>query len=408
MKCVSGIDWLSFSAYFDKGIEMQSKTPIFFAEKKNYGTRNFSEVWDVYYNRRIEGVYEKKLSKFCSVCCRPQSSILNERLLTFKLENDVLYTEEWGVLLMLFIEEFRLTNIRVQRIDLFRDFQQFIYKGKMQSPHKFLQDIACGRWKKKGGSKFSLYADEKESGVYAITYGSILSGRQLAIYNKSKELREVHDKPYIRIAWKNAGFNPSEPVYRAEVRICKKGLEMLDLELNEYTKFDLRHVYEYSLLPLIDAYFAKVAVWTDHSEREFKPFVLAQSDITIYPYIPKFMKKAPIPDKKGQAKNVLSWAKAAHKDIAQNNYGSAFHCRAEEILRDFCELLVRAIPADDDRHTKFYYNTELDQWVLRKAGEVATIARQTPYAFLPSDLFDFPDTTPPGQNFTQAVEIAHG
>lgn len=408
MKCISGIDWLSFSAYFDKGVEMQPKTPVFFAHKKSYGTRNFSEIWEVFYNRRVEGVYEKKLSKFCSVCCRPQSSILNDRLLTFKLENDILYTDEWGVMLMLFIEDFKLTNVRVQRIDLFRDFQQFSYKGKMQSPYRFLQDIACGRWKKKGGSKFSLFADEREGGIYAATYGSILSGRQLCIYNKSKELREVHDKPYIRIAWKNAGFNQSEPVYRAEVRICKKGLEMLDLECNEYTRFDLRHVYDYSLLPLMDAWFAKVAVWTDLNGREFKPFILSQTDETEYPYVPKFLKKAPIPDKKAQAKNVLSWAKAAHKDVADNNYGSAFHCRAQEILRDFCELLERAIPPDDDRQPKFYDATMLDNWIIQKAGEVSSIARKTPYAFLPSDLFDFPDISPDGDLVTQAKEKEHG
>lgn len=394
MKSLIGIDWLSFSGYFAPEKEMQTRTAEFVAEKRKYGTRNFSEVWDVYYFFAIPGKVQKAMKPFCSLACKPQSAILNERLVTFKMDNALLYTDNWFLMLMLFLSDFHLISVKLQRIDLFRDFQSMNYFGKEVAPQAFLTDIANGKLQKKNATKFSLFADARENGVYAVTYGSIISGRQLAIYNKTKELVEVHDKPYIRQAWKSVGFDKEKPVFRAEVRICKKGLTMFDQEIQERTDLDIKKLYEYKIEPVINGYFQAVAVWFTSNGKTISPFTSHQDDDLYFPFIPKYLKKITLPNPKNQAKNVLRWSESIEADIKNYPYISMWHERTLNILKDFIWLLRETIPLDKELPENIWYDNDYHRWVYDKTLNIRNYVRQNKPYIIPEDVLQmYEDTT---------------
>ena len=386
MTSLIGIDWLSFSGYFDRDFEMTERTSEFVCEKRKYGTRNFSEVWDVSYFFAVPGKVQKAIKPFCSLACKPQSSILNERLVTFKLDNALLYTDHWFLLLMCFLSDFHIQSVKIQRADLFRDFQNLNYGKKEISPSAFLADIASGKLQKKNSTKFTIYADTKENGAYAVTYGSIISGRQLAIYNKSKELREVHDKPYIRAAWKSVGFSLDKPVFRAEVRITKKGLNLFDLELQERAQMDLKKLYDYKVEPVLNGYFCAVAVWKNSKGTTISPFSSKQDDKVFFPFIPKYLKKSSLPDHKTQAKNVLRWTESCLQDVKNYPYISQWHEKTINILQDFIWLIRESLPADRELPENVWYDNEYHRWVYDKTLNIRNYIRQNKPTIIPEDV----------------------
>lgn len=387
MRNVTGIDWLSFSGYFKPECEMQVHTANFLAEQREYHTRNFSQVWDIYYNMTSGAANCRHRAKFGTICCKPQSPILSDRLVSFKLENDLLYTEHWFLQLLTFIDDFKLQDVKISRVDLYRDFQYLDTEGLPETPREFIAEIAAGKLKKKGGSKYSIFADDAEGGVYAVTYGSILSGRQLAIYNKTKELKEVKDKPYIRKTWKDAGFDDKFPVYRAEVRICKRGLELFDLECQDKSKLNLKQIYEFSIAPIIDGYFSAVAVWTDADGRTYSPLTISRQDESLFPFIPKFKAGVKNPNPKAQAKNVLKWAEDVRDEVKERNFEDTWHDKTLAILNDFIWLLQETIP-QDKKSQKEYRDDEYFMWLTHHANFIRRYRREHTAPLIPLEFFD--------------------
>lgn len=387
MRNVTGIDWLSFSGYFKPECEMQAHSANFLAEQRDYHTRNFSEVWDIYYNMTSGAANCRHRAKFGTICCKPQSPILSDRLVSFKLENDLLYTEHWFLMLLTFIDDFNLQDVKISRVDLYRDFQYLDTPGLPETPREFIQEIAAGKLKKKGGSKYSIYADDEDGGAYAVTYGSILSGRQLAIYNKTKELKEVKDKPYIRKTWADAGFDKKFPVYRAEVRICKRGLELFDLECQDKAKLNLKHIYEFSIAPIIDGYFSAVAMWTDSESKYYNPLTITRSDDTLFPFIPKFKAGIKNPNPHAQAKNVLKWAQDVRDEVKERNFEGTWYDKTLAILNDFIWLVQSTIPIEK-KSTKFYRDDEYFRWLTENAKFIKRYRREHTAPLIPLEFFD--------------------
>lgn len=63
----------------------------------------------------------------------------------------------------------------------------------------------------------------------SIRWGSRSSGVSVYLYNKSKELREVKDKPWIRAAWKKEELSSKLDVWRVEISITSQGLGLKSL-----------------------------------------------------------------------------------------------------------------------------------------------------------------------------------
>lgn len=156
----------------------------------------------------------------------PSSKLHNARGCSIKLSNAILYLYDWYFVLIDILDTLKWQAQNISRIDLCCDVNFFI-NGLLPSTfirnyvHKKNSYIRVGR----KANDWALYGqkDTSSTSYNSIRWGSRQSGVSVYLYNKSKELRDKKDKPYIRYCWKNAGLNLSKDVWRTEISITSQG-----------------------------------------------------------------------------------------------------------------------------------------------------------------------------------------
>jgi hypothetical protein len=63
------------------------------------------------------------------------------------------------------------------------------------------------------------------------------------IYNKSRELKDVHEKPYVRDAWRECGLAGDEDVWRLEISIKSDGRTIVNIGTGQVIQFSLKDIY---------------------------------------------------------------------------------------------------------------------------------------------------------------------
>lgn len=171
----------------------------------------------------------------------PISSALKRGLTLVKVANRVLYSEKYVSLLLDFLKYFHLQYKGVSRLDIAYDCNYF-YNGR--SPKKFLHDYICKPLEEKGGiylanvKKHVAFFEKSISSNAKYSYvkfGMGTGGRSAYMYDKSVELREVKDKPWIRKMWADNGLVDDEKthVWRSEISIKAQGKQLLNLDTGE-------------------------------------------------------------------------------------------------------------------------------------------------------------------------------
>lgn len=148
-----------------------------------------------------------------------------------KMANPTLYCADWYFLLMDVLAVLEWTPHNLTRCDLAVDVNHFV--GGLL-PATFIRKYVCKQkdsYIRHGSNKWALYGrKEMRCTVFdSIRWGSRSSGVSVYLYNKSKELREVKDKPWIRDAWKQANLSSTLDVWRVEVSITSQGLGLKSL-----------------------------------------------------------------------------------------------------------------------------------------------------------------------------------
>jgi hypothetical protein len=87
----------------------------------------------------------------------------------------------------------------------------------------------------KNTKKFAVHMSRNKSGSQHIEYvkwGSDNSNKCCYIYNKSLELKEVKDKPWIRDTWEENGLlnDAQNQVFRCEISIKSDGMDLINLD----------------------------------------------------------------------------------------------------------------------------------------------------------------------------------
>lgn len=145
---------------------------------------------------------------------------------SIKLLNPVLYCCDWYFVLMDCITVLGWTPHNLTRVDLACDLNYFL--GGLL-PSTFIRKYVCkskDSYIRHGSNKWALYGlKEMRCTVFdSIRWGSRSSGVSVYLYNKTKELREQKDKPWIREAWKMANLSSTLDVWRVEISITSQGL----------------------------------------------------------------------------------------------------------------------------------------------------------------------------------------
>lgn len=166
-----------------------------------------------------------------TIACHPVDERHRKDAGAIKLANAVLYVADWYFILMDVLGVLGWQPLNITRVDLAADFNFFM--GGLD-PATFLRKYVCKQkasYIRVGSNKAAVYLikDMRCTIFDSIRWGSRQSGVSVYMYNKTKELTEKKDKPYIREAWKKANLSSTKPVWRVEISITSQGLGLKDM-----------------------------------------------------------------------------------------------------------------------------------------------------------------------------------
>ena len=194
----------------------------------------------------------------------PRLSRVNRGLTCLKLANRVLYHEDYIKLLLGFIKALRLNYKGFTRLDLAYDCNRF-YDGR--KPHKFIMDYVHKPLSEKGGmylancKEFSIHGRKSignDGQINYFAFGAKSCQKRGYIYNKSLELKEVKDKPWIRDMWERNGLKNDDKnqVWRAEISIKCEGKDLLNLETGQLFPLNPNYISTYENIKKIFHFYA--------------------------------------------------------------------------------------------------------------------------------------------------------
>lgn len=242
--CIS-VDWLQVCCYSNNlayllNNDYYNKVDSlpYWLELQSLETRNFARFIRVY--TKVGNDW-----RYCAdILAVPRSSMLNSNIVLVKIHNRFLYSQNYIKLLYDICATFKLSIKGLTRLDLCYDCNSF--HGGLK-PHKFIKEFVTAEFDspkyiyKVGAKQFRVYGGKSVSSATKFTgieFGSGKSSKRCYIYDKTRELEEVKDKPWIRQYWQQNGLisDAKTHVYRAEISIKCDGMDLLNMSTGELFK----------------------------------------------------------------------------------------------------------------------------------------------------------------------------
>lgn len=225
-RCVN-IDWLEVYCLED-AIGFPHNADFFKAKgwevrEREYGTPMYREMFTLYDHFGEPFIEIRRNPKSDN---RKAAGIFDPYSSHVRLSNRSCYLNNAAQVLDSFLQEHGFAIQRISRIDLCLDFEKFDYGDE---PQRFVQRFMAGRYSKINQANISAHGLDQWDGRFwnSLSWGSKKSMVTTKFYNKTMELRQVHDKPYIRQAWAAAGLvddaltlekrKPDGTVYKPEI-----------------------------------------------------------------------------------------------------------------------------------------------------------------------------------------------
>ena len=122
-----------------------------------------------------------------------------------RLCNRTCYAYDAATIMQLFLDEHGFIFQSISRIDLCLDFEKF---DSGDDPFKFLTRYLKGRYAKVNQCTIAVHGKDEWDGrnYNSVSWGSKKSPVFTRFYDKTLELKEGKDKPYIRQAWASCGL----------------------------------------------------------------------------------------------------------------------------------------------------------------------------------------------------------
>lgn len=216
------IDWITFNftGYLQDNHYYQFK-------KQPYGTKQFQQVHKVY-----SGAIELGTITSC-----PYLATLPKDFGQFKLENKLLYTIDCVELINLLCRRCHWIYSGLSRFDVCVDFSRFL--GSL-CPEDFLSKLAAKKIEPIVKTTLSFKGISKAGLLYEyLRLGSNSSDVHTILYNKSKEMRDVKEKPWIIKKWDKAGLDRTKDIWRLEFSLHGKAKCFADKETGDVYEIDL-------------------------------------------------------------------------------------------------------------------------------------------------------------------------
>lgn len=205
-RCVN-IDWLEVYV-----LEPPDKYPLdvdYFVRQgyevraRPYGTRVYSQMFTLV-DQWGDGFLEIRRDPLANTDKNKQS-FLEPYAAHIRLTNKWCYAKDPIGVLRQFLIKHNYTLRSIYRIDICLDFERF---DKGDDPADFMRRYMQGRYTKINQSRIAAHGvDSWESRIWnSVSWGQSSSMVSTKFYNKTLELNQAHDKPYIRYAWMDAGL----------------------------------------------------------------------------------------------------------------------------------------------------------------------------------------------------------
>lgn len=223
------IDWLTLRINYIGGQLLLSKNYSY--KIKPYTTRVFKRVIEIQDNNTGQIV--------ATITDMPTSEAIRQDLVLIKFHNNILYQADLKKFVFDFCAENSMKIEAVSRVDIAIDFTNF---ENNLNPELFIKRFLGNKYIKAGRGRYQIngkaetadITDFKNIGNYGkkisyeyLKFGSHNNGLVYYLYNKSKELRDKTDKPYIRENWKTYGHDGNTDIWRLEFSITSNNLRFL-------------------------------------------------------------------------------------------------------------------------------------------------------------------------------------
>lgn len=172
--------------------------------EREYGTPVYHEMFTV--------ISVEDDQPFIEVRRRPKSAIgrqingvLDPMACHIRLTNRACYFSNAADIMQGFIEQYGFHFQRISRVDICLDFERFDYGD---DPARFMDRFFRGKYSKINQCRIRANGRDMWDGRIwnSVTWAGEKSMIGTKFYNKTMELRERADKPYIRQAWRAAGL----------------------------------------------------------------------------------------------------------------------------------------------------------------------------------------------------------
>lgn len=205
-RCIN-LDWLEVYC-----LESNSKYPHdaeFFrregwsVQEREYGTPVYHEMFTLYCSDGLPLIEIRRNPK--SAAGRQINGVLEHNSCHIRLCNRTCYMEDAAGIMQSFLQKYDFYISRISRLDICLDFEKF---DMGDDPQKFMQRYIAGKYSKINQSKIHAHGLDQWDGRYwnSISWGAAKSMVSTKFYDKTLELKEKSDKPYIRNAWYEANL----------------------------------------------------------------------------------------------------------------------------------------------------------------------------------------------------------
>lgn len=173
----------------------------YFVTEREYGTPVYHEMFTLYGTDGLPLIEVRRNPK--SAAGRQINGVLAPESTHIRLCNRTCYMDDAANIMETFIQRHNYILMRISRIDICLDFEKFDFGD---DPNKFLQRYVQGKYSKINQSQIALHGLDCWDGRHwnSAKWGNPKSMVTTKLYNKTMELQQKSDKPYIRQAWFNS------------------------------------------------------------------------------------------------------------------------------------------------------------------------------------------------------------
>lgn len=171
--------------------------------EREYGTRVYEQMFTLMQHGTSEPLLE--IRRLPVTNKSKGLKVLEPLSCHIRLCNRSCYLPSPAAIMFEFISRYNFTFRRISRVDLALDFERF---DSGDWPDKFILRYLRGTYRKMNVTTIHSHGEDIWEGQKwnSISWGSKSSMVSTKLYNKTLELKQVKDKPYIRQAWLAAGL----------------------------------------------------------------------------------------------------------------------------------------------------------------------------------------------------------